>query len=110
VIQPRVLLVDDHRIVAEGLKSLLADDFEVVGIAEDGRAMISATKELKPDVVVADIALPKVNGIDAMTLLRREMPQLRVVFLTMQSGAAYARRAFEAGANGGELARALRPE
>jgi DNA-binding NarL/FixJ family response regulator len=100
VIQPRVLLVDDHRIVAEGLKSLLADDFEVVGIAEDGRAMISATKELKPDVVVADIALPKVNGIDAMTLLRREMPQLRVVFLTMQSGAAYARRAFEAGANG----------
>lgn len=100
MIKPRVLLADDHRIVAEGLKGLLADEFELVGIVEDGRAMVAAARELNPDVIVADISMPQLNGIDALTLLKRDNPDVRVVFLTMHRDAAYARRALEAGASG----------
>jgi DNA-binding NarL/FixJ family response regulator len=98
--KPRVLLADDHRIVAEGLKGLLAEEFELVGIVEDGRAMVTAARELKPDVIVTDISMPQLNGIDALTLLKRDKPDVRVVFLTMHRDAAYARRALEAGASG----------
>src|SRR5262245_31423006 len=66
VIRPRVLLADDHRLVAEGLKRLLAEEFELVGVVEDGRAMVAAAKNLRPDVIVADIAMPHLNGIDAV--------------------------------------------
>jgi DNA-binding NarL/FixJ family response regulator len=98
--KPRVLLADDHRIVAEGLKGLLAEEFELVGIVEDGRAMVKAAGELQPDVIVADISMPNLNGIDALSLLKRENPAVRVVFLTMHRDLAYARRALEAGASG----------
>src|SRR5688572_24744144 len=98
--KPRVLLADDHRIVAEGLKGLLAEEFELVGIVEDGRAMVAAARELNPDVIVTDISMPQLNGIDALTLLKRDNPNVRVVFLTMHRDAAYARRALEAGALG----------
>ena len=98
--KPRVLLADDHRIVAEGLKSLLADEFELAGIVEDGRAMVRAAKELKPDLVVADISMPPLNGIDALIQLKQDLPDVRVVFLTMHRDVAYARRAIEAGAAG----------
>jgi DNA-binding NarL/FixJ family response regulator len=98
--KPRVLLADDHRIVAEGLKGLLAEEFELVGIVEDGRAMIAAARDLNPDVIVTDISMPQLNGIDALTLLKRDNPNVRVVFLTMHRDAAYARRALEAGALG----------
>jgi DNA-binding NarL/FixJ family response regulator len=98
--KPRVLLADDHRIVAEGLKSLLAEDFELVGIVEDGRALVKAARELKPDVIVADISMPQLNGIDALALLKQDNPQVRVVFLTMHRDPAYARRALQDGALG----------
>jgi len=98
--KPRVLLADDHRIVAEGLTSLLADEFELAGIVEDGRAMVRAAKELKPDLVVADISMPPLNGIDALIQLKQDLPDVRVVFLTMHRDVAYARRAIEAGAAG----------
>jgi DNA-binding NarL/FixJ family response regulator len=98
--KPRVLLADDHRMVAEGLKGLLAEEFELVRIVEDGRAMVLAARELRPDVIVADISMPELNGIDAMVPLRRDNPDVRVVFLTMHRDAAYARRALEAGASG----------
>jgi DNA-binding NarL/FixJ family response regulator len=98
--KPRVLLADDHRIVAEGLKSLLADEFELAAIVEDGRAMVRAAKELKPDLVVADISMPPLNGIDALIQLKQDLPDVRVVFLTMHRDVAYARRAIEAGAAG----------
>ena len=98
--KPRVLLADDHRIVAEGLKSLLADEFELAAIVEDGRAMVRAAKELKPDLVVADISMPPLNGIDALIELKQDLPDVRVVFLTMHRDVAYARRAIEAGAAG----------
>ena len=98
--KPRVLLADDHRIVAEGLKSLLEEEFELAGIVEDGRAMVKAARELRPDVIVADISMPLLNGIDALVQLKQHDPGVRVVFLTMHRDAAYARRALEAGAAG----------
>ena len=98
--RPRVLLADDHRMVAEGLKGLLAEEFELVGIVEDGRAMVAAASKLRPDLIVADISMPQLNGIDAMAPLKQDNPDVRVVFLTMHRDAAYARRALEAGASG----------
>ena len=100
MIKPRILLADDHRIVAEGLKSLLAEEFELIGIVEDGHALVKAARELHPDVIVADISMPQLNGIDALAPLKRDNPDVRVVFLTMHRDAAYARRALEAGAKG----------
>jgi DNA-binding NarL/FixJ family response regulator len=98
--RPRVLLADDHRIVAEGLKSLLSEEFELAGVVEDGRAMVEAAKTLRPDVIVADVTMPHLNGIDALAQLKRDDPNVRVVFLTMHRDVAYARRALEAGASG----------
>jgi DNA-binding NarL/FixJ family response regulator len=97
---PRVLLADDHRVVSEGLKRVLADDFELVGAVEDGRALVSAAKQLQPDVIVADISMPHLNGIAAMAQLKKTNPDVRVVFLTMHQEPGYARRALEAGALG----------
>ena len=98
--RPRVLLADDHRMMAEGLKALLPDEFELVGIVEDGRAMIEAAERLRPDVIVADVAMPNLNGFEALTRLRKSHPNIKVVFLTMHQNAAYARRALDAGASG----------
>ena len=98
--KPRVLLADDHRMVAEGLKGLLTEEFDLVGIVEDGRAMVKAARDLKPDVIVADISMPYLNGIDALVQLRQINPKVRVVFLTMHRDTAYARRALQAGALG----------
>ena len=98
--RPRVLLADDHRVVSEGLKRLLAEDFELVGMVEDGLALVAAAKKLQPDVIVADIAMPHLNGIDAMAQLKRDNAHIKVVFLTMHQNPAYARRALEAGAAG----------
>ena len=98
--RPRVLLADDHRLVAEGLKSLLSDEFDLVGVVEDGRAMIEAARKLRPDVIVADITMPHLNGIDALGQLKRDELEVPVVFLTMHPEVAYARRALEAGALG----------
>ena len=96
----RVLLADDHLLVAEALKSLLADEFELVGVAQDGLEMVKAAEALRPDVIVADVTMPHLNGIDALSQVRKVSPETRVVFLTMHSDVAYARRALEAGASG----------
>jgi DNA-binding NarL/FixJ family response regulator len=95
-----VLLADDHRLVAEGLKSLLSAEFELVGLVEDGRALIEAARKLRPDVIVADITMPNLNGIDALVQLKRDNARVRVVILTMHTEVAFARRALEAGALG----------
>src|SRR5262245_29671468 len=98
--KPRVLLADDHRMVAEGLKSLLTTEFDLVGVVEDGLALIEAAKRLRPDVIVADITMPRLNGLDALAELRKENPRTKVVLLTMHQEVAYARRAIDAGASG----------
>ena len=98
--RPRVLLADDHRMVAEGVKRLLEEEFELVAVVEDGRQLVETARRLRPDVIVADITMPHLNGIDALVQLKRDNPDVRVVFLTMHKDAAYARRALEAGARG----------
>ena len=85
--------------VTEGLKALLSDEFELVGIVEDGRAMIEAAERLRPEVIVADISMPNLNGFEALARLRKSRPNIKVVFLTMHQNAAYARRALDAGAS-----------
>ncbi len=96
----RVLLADDHKIVVEGLKKLLEPEYDVVGTVEDGRALIAAVGELRPDVIVADISMPHLNGIEAVRQIKAKNPQIRVVILTMHQDVQYAVRAFEAGASG----------
>ena len=98
--RPRVLLADDHRMVAEGIKGLLSPKFELVAIVEDGRSLVKAAKRLMPDVIVADIGMPHLNGIDALERLKADNPKVKVVFLTMHREVAYARRALAAGASG----------
>jgi DNA-binding NarL/FixJ family response regulator len=98
--KPRVLLADDHQILAEGLRGLLEPEFEVVGVVADGRELVAAARKQRPDVIVADITMPALNGIDAAVQLRDAGVETKVVFLTMHRDVAYARRAVEAGAAG----------
>ena len=97
---PRVLIADDHRILAEGVRGLLEPEFELVGIVDDGRELVEAAKQLQPDVIVADISMPSLNGIEAAVQLRDSGVTSKVVFLTQHRDVAYARRAIEAGAAG----------
>lgn len=98
--RPRVLLADDHRIVAAGLQALLSPDYELVGHAQDGRSLLELARQVAADFIVADISMPGLNGIDALRAMRREGLDVPVVFLTMHTEPAYARRALEAGAAG----------
>jgi len=98
--RPTLLLADDHRMVAEGLKGLLEKDFDLVGMVEDGQALVDETARSKPDVVVVDITMPRLNGLDAIPLLKKASPKTRIVVITMHREAAYARRAFASGADG----------
>jgi DNA-binding NarL/FixJ family response regulator len=98
--RPRVLLADDHFVVAEGLRSLLTPHFDVVGIVSDGRELVTAARALDPDVVVLDISMPSLSGIEAAHQLRDSHSRAKVVFLTMHSEIAYAVRALDAGASG----------
>jgi DNA-binding NarL/FixJ family response regulator len=98
--RPRVLLADDHLLVAEALRSLLTPEFDLVGVVEDGRQLVEATVRLRPDVIVADITMPHLNGIDALLMLRNSGNQVPVVFLTMRRDPTFARRALDAGASG----------
>jgi len=95
-----VLVADDHLLVAEALKSLLTPEFELVGVVEDGRELIEAAVTLRPDVIVADVTMPNLNGIDALTRLRQDGLTVPFVFLTMHRDVTFARRALEAGASG----------
>src|SRR5215831_12093870 len=98
--RPRVLLADDHRILAEGLRGLLEPEFEVVGVVADGRELVAAARQHSPDVIVADITMPSLNGIEAVAQLRDLGSKAKVVILTMHRDVAYARRAMEVGAAG----------
>src|SRR5215475_12799316 len=96
----RVLLADDHTIVAEGLRSLLEGEFEFVGTVGDGRALLDAAQKLNPDVIVADISMPLLNGLDAVRQLKRDGVTAKIIFLTMHTEAQLAAEAFRAGASG----------
>jgi DNA-binding NarL/FixJ family response regulator len=98
--RPRILLGDDHAIILDGLRRILEPHCEIVGSAEDGRALVAAAEKLRPDLVVADISMPLLNGIEAARQIRKAHPQTKVIFLTMHPDAAYATEAFRAGASG----------
>jgi DNA-binding NarL/FixJ family response regulator len=108
--KPTVLLADDHAIVVEGLRMLLAADFELVGVAQTGLEMVELCAARKPDVVVADVSMPVLNGIDALRRMRRQGDRTRVVFLTMHADVTSATRALEAGASGYVLKHAASDE
>lgn len=97
----RILIADDHAIVVEGLRRLLdRPEFEVVGVASDGRALMQAAAQLQPDLIVTDVTMPLLNGIDAAREIHRLDPKAKIIFLTMHSEIAYATAALSAGASG----------
>lgn len=108
--RPRILLADDHQIVVDGLSILLAHEFELCGTVADGLALIESARELRPDVIVADISMPLLNGIDAIRKLREEGIPSKVVFLTMHPDAGYLSRSLAAGASGYVLKHAAADE
>jgi DNA-binding NarL/FixJ family response regulator len=96
----KVLLADDHTIVAEGLKSLLKDQYELVGTVHDGGQLIDAAGSLRPDVIVTDFSMPVLSGLDALRRLKADRIDAKVIFLTMHADAVVATEAFRAGASG----------
>lgn len=98
--RPRVLLADDHRLLREAFAELLKAECDVVGTAADGRALLEIAPDLHPDIVVLDIAMPLLNGLDAARQLKQSMPDVKVVFLTVSEDPDLAAEAFRAGASG----------
>lgn len=98
----RVILAEDHTIVREGLRALLAtrDDIEVVAEVGNGRAAVEATAQLRPDVIVMDLGMPELNGVDATAQIRAQTPSTQVLILSMHSSEEYVRPALRAGAGG----------
>jgi len=96
----RILIADDHNLVAELCKRLLEKEFDVVGMVGDGRALVRAAADLKPDVVVIDIAMPILNGLDAGRQLKEILPAIKLVYLTMNPDVEVAAEAFRRGASG----------
>jgi DNA-binding NarL/FixJ family response regulator len=98
--RPRIFLADDHQIVIEGLRRILEGEFVIAGIARDGRALVRAAMDLKPDVIVADITMPLLNGIEAVRQILKADGKARIVFLTMHQDVTYVLEALDAGALG----------
>lgn len=95
--RPQVLIADDHVVFADGLRLLLEKSYTVAGTVTDGRALITQAVRLKPDVIVVDVGMPLLNGLDAAQRVRRELPKVKLVFLTMQDNPNLAAAALELG-------------
>jgi DNA-binding NarL/FixJ family response regulator len=112
----RIILADDHAIVLEGIRKLLETEFDVVGVANNGRALLSLAPKVHPDVAIVDISMPLLNGIEATRRLKKTLPECQIIILTMHADLTYVREAFRAGASGfltkrcmtSDLARAIR--
>lgn len=98
--RPRVLLADDHRLVVEACVSLLEPECKVLGIVADGRTLLSTALALRPDVIVLDIGMPLLNGLDAGRQLKQSMPAVKLIFLTMNEDPDLAKEALRIGASG----------
>lgn len=96
----RLIVADDHLVIVEGISNLLLPSYEIVGTARDGRELIEAAQRLKPDVILLDISMPRMNGIEAARRVRRLLPATKIVILSMHSEPAYVREALRAGASG----------
>ncbi len=97
--RPKILLADDHPIVIEGLRRVLEAEFELVGVVADGRALLSAAEKLRPDVIVTDISMPLLNGLEAVRQLKKAGSRAKVIFLTMHTDGSFAVEALRAGAS-----------
>ncbi len=100
ITRPRILIADDHTLIADLCKKLLETEFEVVGIVNDGRAMVRTAAELKPDVILADITMPLLNGLDAGQQVKELLPSVKLIFLTMNNDVKLAAEAFRRHASG----------
>ena len=108
--RPRVIMADDHSLILAGLRKLVETDCDVVATVEDGRALIEAARRLSPDLVLLDISMPLLNGLDAARQLVKLVPAIKVIFLTMHASPTYATEAFQAGASGYLLKRSAASE
>ena len=106
----RVLLGDDHALVAEAFRKILEREFDVAGVAADGNALVGEAIRLKPDVVLVDISMPLVNGLEAARRIKRELPETKILFLTMHPDLSYIRDAMNLGASGYVLKRSAGSE
>jgi len=107
---PRAILADDHTLVAEALCGLVAQQFEVVAMVADGHALIAAATTLKPDVIVVDIAMPLLNGLEACRQLKQKMPSVKFIFVTMNEDPELAVEAMRSGASGYVLKKSVASE
>jgi len=98
--RPRVLLADDHKMLMDALKSILEPRFEVVGAVSDGRALLESAAKLRPDIIVLDIAMPQLNGLEAARQIKHSMPSVKLIFMTMNEDPYLVAEAFRAGASG----------
>jgi DNA-binding NarL/FixJ family response regulator len=98
--RPRILLADDHKMLVDALKGVLEPRCEVVGTVNNGRALLEAANKLQPDIVVVDIAMPQLNGLDAAKLLKQNLPKLKLIFMTMNEDPDLVGEAFRAGGSG----------
>jgi DNA-binding NarL/FixJ family response regulator len=94
----RILLADDHTLMLEGLSRLLASEFEIAGTAANGRDLLEKAERLKPDVIILDVGMPEMNGIEAARRLAKVLPSAKIVFVTQRLDRAYLHAAFSAGA------------
>ena len=97
---PRIVIADDHTLVAEACRKLLENEYEIVRTVSDGRALVRAVAELKPDLVIVDVAMPLLNGLDAGQQAKELSPSVKLIFLTMNHDADLAAEAFRRGASG----------
>ncbi len=100
IAKTRVLLADDHAVVVQGFEALLKDTFELVGVVHDGRSLVDAAETLRPDVIVTDLSMPLLNGLEAVRQIRERRPNARIIILTMHRETQLAVDAFRAGASG----------
>lgn len=96
----RILVADDHSIILAGVRSLVEPEFELVGVVGDGRALVEAAQKLRPDLIIVDIGMPLLNGMDATKQIRKAWPDAKLLFLTMHANLMYLRAAMRAGASG----------
>ena len=97
--RPRVLIADDHKLVAEACRNLLEPEFNVIGMVTDGRELLKVEQELRPDVVIVDIAMPQLNGLDAGELIKQRNRSVKLIYMTMSLAADVAAEAFRRGAS-----------
>jgi DNA-binding NarL/FixJ family response regulator len=98
--RPRLLLGDDHALILDGIRASLQTEFDIVGVARDGKALVEAAARLHPDIVVLDISMPELNGFEAARHIREADPDIKLIFLSQHLNPAYVKHALRVGASG----------